>query len=175
MLLLFFPGETSWLSETLLFLTQNCWWKCWDRRDGEHYIYQFFNNYPSYLITTSLGKHFPATSKLMCFLLHFVRFINLTSGFWKDMCSEKLPMKRYVFQVFCIARGKKGRFSGWDSPCTIHVLAPLLTSYISKGNPASLCLSFSSVRFFEEQPKLCQKMIHNNKRGPTNNSKSGRC
>lgn len=111
-----------------------------------------FNNYPSYLITTSLGKHFPATSKLMSFLLHFVRFIiNLTSVFEK-ICTPKSYLLKDKYSVYSALH------VGDKDGSVVRILLALFISlhfcwlhiYLKEIHLFSLCLSFSSVIFFEE-------------------------
>lgn len=114
-------------------------------------------------MTTSLGKRFPATLKLMCFLLRFVRFIiNLTSAFWKDMYPKSYPWKGMYSMYSALHEGDK------NSSVVRTLLALLISLHycwllipLREIHLVSLCLSFSSVGFLEELPSLCQKMIHN--------------
>lgn len=112
----------------------------------------FLNKYLSYLITTSLGKHFPATSKWMSFLLHFVRLIiNLTSAFEKIRIPKSYPLKDKYSVYSALHRGDK------DSSVVRTLLALFISLhlcwlhiYLQEIHLFSLCLSFSSVGFFEE-------------------------
>lgn len=112
-----------------------------------------FNNYPSYLIAISLGKHFPATSKLMSFLLHFVRFIiNQTSAFVQIHIPKSYPLKDKFSVYSALHMGDK------DSSVVRTLLALFISLhfcwlnslYLQEIHLFSLCLSFSSVGFFEE-------------------------